>query len=208
VTKNNNAAYPALRGQIHPMRKIYLFLSVLFCSLQSTFSQSSPAFELGLKISKEFSGGKDDGGGIGIQSVYKIARHSGIETGIFYKVKAIKYIGFQNINPTSMPFYEPFTESEKTILIPLNYRFESGLLNFTVGTGLNFLLNKSDFKDINPEDKTDWKNNNMEMLLSGGISKSFRLNKTLIAEPEIKFCHYSAGGGSGFQLSLAFRRRF
>ncbi len=197
-------------GQIHPMRKIHLFLAISVWLLHTpkSFSQTSPSFELGLKISKEFAEGRNDGTAIGIHSLYNFTKRSSIEAGVSYKVNPVKYLVFQNLGASTRPFYEPFNQSEKTILIPVAYRFNAGFLNFAAGTGFHFLLNKKDFAGVDLPEKTDWKNSNLQILASLAVSKSFRINKTLYAEPEIKYSRYSQNGGSGLQLNLSMRRRF
>jgi hypothetical protein len=190
------------------MKKIYLsLLTLLLFSVQKIIAQA-PVFELGVKITSEFTAGKNDGSGFGLQAIYKFTKHSGLETGISYKINPKKYLAFQAPTPVSLPFFSSLAKNERTILIPLAYRFESRLINISAGTGLNFLINKNKLEHISTADKTDWEKNSMEILTAASISKSFRLNKTMIAEPEIKYCSYSASGGSGFQLNLSFRKRF
>ncbi len=183
-----------------------MFAFALF-HLQKTAAQTT-GFEIGVKITSEFTNGKNDGAAVGFQAIYQVSKNSSIETGASFKSNPKKYLLLQGLNSQSRPLYEPLSQAENTILLPIAYRYTSRFLTFSAGTGFNFLLNKKDLEQVTSPDKTDWAGNTMEMLLSFGISKSLRLNKTMYVEPEIKQCFYSKNGGSGFQLNLSFRKRF
>jgi hypothetical protein len=190
------------------MRNIYPFLLLLLSFTHKKIVAQTPVFELGVKLTKEFTNGKNDGAGFGVQAIYKFTTHSGIETGISYKSNPTKYLVFEPPTPQTRPLYSTVAETEKTILIPIAYRYESGIVNISAGSGFHFLLNKKELSTIISPDKTDWQNNSMEILGTASISKSFRVNKSMIIEPEVRYCTYSQKGGSGFQLNLSFRKRF
>jgi hypothetical protein len=190
------------------MRKFFTYLPILLCAYPIKSYCQSSYWEAGLKVSKEFTGTKNDGASAGVIVLYKLSPHSAVEAGLSYKSNPKKYLNYQNLGPQTRPFYEPITEVEKTILIPISYRFESKAINISAGTGLNLLLNKKELSFTNTTAKTDWIKNDIEIMATIGVSKSFRLNRTMYVEPEIKHCHYFSGGGSGFQLNLSFRKRF
>ena len=189
------------------MRKRYsCIIAFALFSLQKTIAQTN-TLEIGVKISSEFTNGKNDGTAFGMQGIYKLSNHSSIETGLSYKLNQQKYLLFQGLTSQSRPLYEPLSQTEKTLLIPIAYRYESKWITLSAGTGFNFLLNKKDLQQVADVGKTDWIDNTMEILASFAISKSFRLNKTMYVEPEIKQCFYSKQGGNGLQLNLSFRKR-
>jgi hypothetical protein len=189
------------------MRKRYSCIAAFaLFSLQKTVGQTN-TLEIGVKISSEFTNGKNDGTAFGIQGIYKLSNHSRIETGLSYKLNQQKYLLFQGLTSQSRPLYEPYSQTEKTLLIPIAYRYESKWMTLSAGTGFNFLLNKKYLQQLADVGKTDWIDNTMEILASFAISKSFRLNRTMYVEPEIKQCFYSKKGGNGFQLNLSFRKR-
>lgn len=192
------------------MRKIFscsLLFLLLFQNL--IYSQNTlTALEAGVKITKEFTGGKNDGSAIGLQIVYRLTNHSALETGVNYKANPKKHLSPQGLSPQSRPLFSPVTEIEKTILIPIAYRYECQLINIAVGTGVNFLLNKNQLEVTNSIEKTDWQGNEVELVAGIALSKRLRLNRTLYVEPEIKQCVYSSGGGTGLQITLSFRKRF
>jgi hypothetical protein len=190
------------------MRKFFTYLLVFLCTYQGYVYSQPSYWETGLKVSKEFVGTKNDGASIGVIVIYKFTSHSAFEAGISYKNNPKKYLNYQNLGPQTRPFYEPISEIEKTILIPLSYRYESKIINVSAGTGLNLLLNKKELAFTNTTVKTDWTKNEVEVMATIGISKNFRLNRTMYVEPEIKHCHYFSGGGSGIQLNLSFKKRF
>lgn len=190
------------------MRKLIPYLTGVLCIAASNVYSQPQYWEVGLKISKEFVGTTTDGASIGGTALYKISKNSAIEAGLLYKFNPKKYLNYSELGNQTKPFYEPIKEIEKTILIPISYRFESSIVNFSAGSGVHILLNKKELTFTNSTLKKDWLNNTMEVMATVGISKNLRVNKTMYVEPEIRQCYYFSGGGAGFQLNLSFKKRF
>ena len=145
---------------------------------------------------------KSFGFGIGVQSVYMFTKHSGIESGLYYKINPKNYF-----TTDAQGNFVNIIAREKTILFPVLYRFESALINFTAGMAIDYLLNQKDFKSNTSFPSVKWKGRNSEFISTISISKNFYLKKSLIVEPEIRASSFVPAGGGGVALNLSLRKK-
>jgi len=179
------------------IKNVFLIQLFILIGTSPTYSQKS-SLEIGGKLISEWVEWESYAPGIGVQAIYKITDHSGIETGLYYMTKPRFY--FQ---PTTL--YKKV--NEKTILIPLLYKFDSRLINFTAGFAIDYLIDKNqpdrDLYILITNDKTG----RIEFLPTFSISKNFYLNESLIFEPEIRGTSFIPRGGGGFALNFSLRKK-
>lgn len=183
------------------MRKkiILLFFSLILFILNTHAQKKS--FELGGKWINEYSNWRYYGPGLGIQTIYKISKHSGIESGIYYKVNRKLAFAFDpNGHLTNI------IAPERTIILPILYRFESKLINATAGLAVDYLINENYFKEKTLFGSLKWNQSRSELITTISISKSFKLNKKWIVEPELRGSTFIPAGGGGISLNLSARK--
>ncbi len=181
--------------------KILLLLVGIHFSIADVYCQKS-SVEIGGKLITEFGDGDYYGPGAGLQFIYKLSKHSGIETGLYYEVNPRTYYLFDSTWWYSMKSYR-----EKILRIPFLYRFETRLFNITAGGAFDYLLNKGKL-DANPPfglksgyfERTEW-------LATLSLSKNFYLKKSLILEPEIRASSPIPDGGVAMGFNISLRKK-
>jgi hypothetical protein len=154
---------------------------------------------LGLKIINEYNGNFETG--IGAQAIFRIKKHGGLETGIYYKPRLIKYDlilinGTYNIRIT-----------ENNIQLPILYRYDSKKLNFSVGPLFEYFLGWRD-GTANPDVRIDsYDKPAISLGFTGGLSTSFYLTEQLIFEPEVRFLAFTNSEQPYIGLNIAIRKR-
>lgn len=161
--------------------KIKYLLSTLFSffvCIQSSFSQKQMIGGLDLTVE---STGTHWVPGVGATFEYKLTKHSGLETGLFYRIYNVA--GYMR----SSDFYAEFTIAERHLSIPILYKFYSSIVNFSVGPTIDFYLGwrqKMGKSDIPIETY------NIDPTVGLGgmlkLSKSINLSEKLLLEPELR----------------------
>lgn len=119
--------------------------------------------------------------GVGATFEYKLTKHSGLETGLFYRIYTVEgYVQASN-------FYAEFLIAEKHLSLPILYKFYSSIVNFSVGPTIDFYLGwrqKMGKSDI----PIDTYNIDPTVGLGGmlKLSKTINLSETLLLEPELR----------------------
>lgn len=183
------------------MRKknILIFFSSLLFAINSLAQKR--ALALGGKWTNELSNWRYYGPGFGLQAVYKFTKHSGVESGLYYKVNRKLTLGYDpNHNITNT------LARERTLVLPLLYRFESRQINLTAGFAIDYLINKNAIREKTPFTSLKWNSNRSELITTISLSKNFFLNKKLIIEPEIRGSTFIPAGGGGVSLNLSVRK--
>ena len=122
------------------MKRQLPILPIILLMLSPAFGQKKSA-EIGLKLINEIEDRGTYAPGIGVQALYMITDHSGIESGFYYKINPQYYLVSSSLNNYTFKRYK-----EKVIQLPLLYRFESRLVNFTGGFALEYFINLKEFK--------------------------------------------------------------
>lgn len=137
--------------------------------------------------------------GIGATFEYKLTKHSGLETGLFYRIYKVSGYAYSN------NFSQNFIIAERHLSIPVLYKFYSSIVNFSVGPTIDFYLGwkqkmgktviEIDTYDIDPT------------VSLGGmlkLSKTINLSEKLLLEPELRLnpilSNYRAYGGLGIAV--------
>jgi hypothetical protein len=183
------------------MKKQVLILTIIFALSNSSFGQKR-SLQIGGKLVNEIENGGHYSPGIGVQTIYKLTKHSGIESGLLYNVNPKFYMinqGFMN--------YSSRRYDEKVLYLPLLYRFESGLVNFTAGFALEYFLNMKKTKKILPPGYTSEFFTRLEAISTISLSKSWNLGKSWIIEPELRTSAPVPEGGVGTGVNISLRKR-
>jgi hypothetical protein len=180
-------------------KNILLFFFFLLLALNSQAQKRTLA--LGGKWINELSNWTYYGPGFGLQAVYKFTKHSGVESGLYYKVNRKLAFGYDpNGGLTNI------LARERTLVLPLLYRFESKPINVTAGFAVDYLINENYFREKTLFGSLKWNHSRSELITTISISKSFLLNKKLIIEPEIRGTTFIPAGGGGVSLNLSVRK--
>ncbi|MBC7874350.1 MAG: hypothetical protein H7Y01_10160 [Ferruginibacter sp.] len=157
--------------------------------------------EIGGKLISELADWKSYGPGIGLQTIFNITKHSGLETGLYFKInpKYYRYIDGAGI-------FSGKNFPEKVVQVPLLYRFDSKPINFTAGLALDYILNLEKMKKSSPFGLSPDYFHRLELVSTISVSKSFYLNKSLVIEPELRASAFVPQGGGGVALNVSLRK--
>ena len=180
---------------------LFLFL-ILFIPV-SSFSQNR-SLQLGGRIMNEITLYDGLAPGFGAQFVYRITRHGGIESGLYYQSRKVNYFIEAQSGGTGVTYEAQV--AERRLQLPILYRFDSKAINFVVGTSLDYFLGWKE-KSNNSEVKiVSYDRDALSVALSAGLSKSIYLTPTLILEPEAKFNLIVTDDDGGLGLNLGLRK--
>lgn len=169
-------------------------LSKIACTLLLAFICSSLFAQKNLKVGLNFTAEVANGqtnAGIGALIDYRITKHSGMESGIYYRTFPEHYYFY-----TPQDFYS-FTIAERHLSIPVLYKFSSRIVNASFGPTFDFFLG---WKQKMGKSYVDVNEYNISPSFNIGamlkISKDIRLTDKFSLEPEIRLNPiFSAGRG-------------
>lgn len=149
-------------------------------------------------------GGRSGGGfapNAGLSFEARITRHSGIETGFYYR--NVKFPSGTTMDGMATPY--PAT-NQRYFSIPLLYKYYSRIVNVGVGITYDFMFDHTTMY-VNSYGKEQDKNR-MGIMLK--VSKDITLYRGLFLEPEFHFNPFWADGSCeeswiGFQIGLKYR---
>lgn len=133
---------------------------------------------------------------VGISFEARITRHSGIETGFYYR--NVKYSGGISLADPSIRYGSSYS---RYFSIPVLYKYYSRILN--IGAGMNY-----DVRFSQSENSPGDAKNRFGFIVK--VSKDITLSKHLFLEPEFHFNPFWADGSCekswiGFQIGLKYR---
>ena len=128
--------------------------------------------------------------------------HSGIESGFYYKINPQYYLVSSSLNNYTFKRYK-----EKVIQLPLLYRFESRLVNFTGGFALEYFINLKEFKKTLPAAYADGSLQRFTVVPTISVSKSWYFSRSWCVEPELRASAPIPQGGVGIAINLSLRKR-
>ena len=162
----------------YKIQGIITLILVLYISI--TFSQKKNI--VGITLTGEITSASDFVAGIGATFERQLKKHSGFETGIYYRT--FKTNGTLQVGGN---FYN-FIIAERHLSIPFLYKFYSSIINLSVGPTFDFYIgwtqkNKSSLVMVNSYNIDP----NFGLGLIGKVSKRIEISKKFILEPEIRF---------------------
>jgi len=170
-----------------------LSLSVFFSTFLIAQQQS---FHGGIKLTNDLTFYHGWAGGFGALAIYKLGKHNGIESGIYYTNRE----HWLFLTPSAI-----VKGRQKRIYMPFLYRYESKVLNFTTGPILDFLAKWEVSEKLGDPNLIDYSWNTVDILSSVSVSKSIYISNRISLEPEIRF-NYSFSekdGSAGINLAIS-----
>ena len=180
------------------MNKIILIIAVTLFSVTANAQKEN---KVGIDLTGENTGG-GFAAGLGATFERKLTRHSGFETGVFYRtIRRDFYVILQN------NFYS-YSVAERYLSIPFLYKFYSPVVNVSVGPTVDFFIG---WKEKNRRDETHVDTYSATSAFFGGmlkVSKEINLSDKLILEPEVRLNpvinnNNIYGGGIALKYKLA-----
>lgn len=124
--------------------------------------------------------------GIGLVLERKITRHSGLETGIYYRNNPVSFTTFIQVPPTGS-FSFGSSLNERFLSIPVLYKFYSRIVNFSVGPTFDFMLG---WKQTGGQPQVNIDSystsNEFDMGAMIKLSKQIKLADQWLLEPELR----------------------
>jgi hypothetical protein len=181
-------------------RLISLFL-IFIITAKNVLAQDK-SIEIGGKIINELTFYNGYAPGIGGQIIYRMGKHSGIESGLYYKIRPISF----NFYPPIITTFYYVEASERNILFPVLYRFDSRFVNFTIGPVLEYFIGWKQNRSNSDVVIKDYVTDRLELISTASISKNFMISHKWIFEPEIRFSAFVPNGDGGYGLNFSFRK--
>ncbi len=180
-------------------KRVYFIL--LFASGLFSHAFSQKQMLAGLNINGEiYSGGFIPA--IGLTFEKQLTRHSGLETGLFYRTW--KSSGVITYMDASGFFIYSLVVSQRHLSIPVLYKYYSNSINFSAGPTLDFYVG---WKQKNRGSTVYIKDFSISPKVTAGflgkVSKAFTLRKRLILEPEIRLEFIRTLNNAGYGVGIA-----
>lgn len=175
-------------------------LFLFFITVHPSFAQKKMIG--GLDFTIETIGGEFlPGAGATFES--QLTRHSGFETGLFYRSYKVGIFLYGDY-PTS----HAFEVAERYISIPVLYKFYSSIINLSAGPTFDFFAGWKQTVGKSIYNITDYKTSSSFGL--GGmlkLSKTINLTDKFLLEPELRYNHIfnSHRDYGGFGLAAKYR---
>ena len=182
------------------LKKLFLNCFFLFC-VSVSFCQNK-SLSVGVKLLNEIDldGGTFYPGGGG-QLVYRMTKHSGLESGLYYSNQTVI---FNFITTGSGTYHSEVAES--WLRLPVLYRFDSKFLSFTVGPQIEYFLGWKN-KHSNPSIIiNNYSRPSARVGLTNSLSKSISLSSKWLLEPEARLIFYPSEEQGTIGLNIALRK--
>lgn len=168
---------------ISKILKFNSFLLLLIAVINNTGYSQRTSYA-GINFTIENSSGNFRPG-IGGLFEMQLTRHSGFETGVYYRNYIqnfyLTYIDSFNLNTF---FYKV---SERHISIPVQYKFYSRIINLSIGPSFDFYLGWKQKNTASITVNTYNIDPNFFIGILAKVSKKINLNKRFLLEPELRF---------------------
>lgn len=173
---------------------IYFRMLFLFVVLASSHlpSHAQKSLKAGLNFTAELSNGQTRPG-IGGVIEYAMTKHSGIETGLYYRTFGENF--YFNVSGTSFSV----NIAERHLSIPVLYKFSSRIVNFSAGPTFDFYLG---WRQTSGKIYTQIEEYSVTPPFQVGVmlklSKNIKLSNRLFLEPEVRLNPMVSAEGRGY----------
>lgn len=155
-----------------------------------------PEWQIGIDGRRRAGNSPDFSPNVGLSFEARLTRHSGIETGFYYR--NVKYAGGISLADPNTRYDASYS---RYFSIPVLYKYYSRILN--VGAGINY-----DFRFSQSDNRTSDAQNRFGLMVK--VSKNITLSRGLFLEPEFHFNPFVDDGDwndawLGFQIGLKYR---
>lgn len=171
-------------------------------TLLSAYAQNK-SLSVGVKILNEFDiGGGTLYPGVGGQLVYRMTKHSGLESGLYYSNQSVSYYFY-----TNGPCSYNVDIAERWLVLPLLYRFDSKIVNFIIGPQIDYFLGWRNQASRPSVIVNNYSRPSARLVLTAGFSKSIMLSSKWTLEPEARLSFFASEENGTIGLNLALRRK-
>ena len=184
------------------MKRRFLTLAVILFLFISTFGQKRHT-EIGIKLINELCFSNLYAWGAGAQLVLPFSAKSSIETGLYFKTRPFQY--YPSL-PNTLELLNVVV-TERNILFPLFYRFDSRKINFTIGPALEYFIGWKQNERRSEVKVDDYSTEKFELISTASLSRNFNLKNNWIFEPELRFSAFVPNGDGGYSLNFSFRKK-
>ncbi len=200
-----------IRKTLYMKNLVFLLFGVTVFYLTGS-SQQTKIPEIGIKLGGELVFHEETAPGGGIQLVYRIGKHHGFETGLFYQNRRAGSLITESTT-NSEYFYYTKVFSQR-LQLPVLYRFHSKPINFTIGPVIDISVGTS-IKSNDPDPALkNFESRGTRLIGTAGLSRSFSLSSSLVLDPEIKFNYLGKSDynnvdpeRSGLAFNLCLRKK-
>lgn len=183
------------------MKFLLFYLLVLTSSILPAFSQPGQ-LQAGVKLMCDLTFYHGGAPGGGVQMVHQMARHGGIESGLYLQQRTVADL----MTGSGVNLYQTKIISWR-LQFPVLYRYSSRVINFSLGPMLDIPVAKqAKTGDPDPALK-NYKVYGITLMTVAGVSRSFYIAPKWILEPEITFNYLTGRHDGGIGLNLAVRRQ-
>lgn len=159
-------------------KKLFLFATMFLFTGLYCFSQQKKS--LGIDNNWNYDNYNVRGRyGIGISYEHQITKHSGYETGLFYKSQLVSSYVIVSATPSD------FQIRENYLSLPIQYKYFSSIINISLGANLDYYIGWDDVDSnikilsYNTSDKFNYG-------LMAKVSKSITVLPNIVVEPDIR----------------------
>lgn len=137
----------------------------------------------------------------------QLRKHSGGETGLFYRTKRI--INIISYTDASGSHSYSFTVALRYLTVPLLYKYYSNRINFSAGPAFDFFLGWKQKNDQFPyQIQSVTVHPKVKIGFLTKVSKTIPVNKKFIIEPEIRFGSVRTLDQANVGIGIAGKYRF
>ncbi|WP_321371153.1 hypothetical protein [uncultured Draconibacterium sp.] len=159
---------------------ILCLVIILFSSVNTLNAQNKTY--LGIDFVNEIADKDHLRPGVGLNVARTFGKHSGIETGVYYR----SYI--QSLSFSMEGNYFDVDIRENHLSIPVLYKFSSRIVNISAGPSFDVFLG---WKDVSSPDEVEVNDYDIDPKYNLGamvkLGKDIRLSDKLVFEPELRF---------------------
>ena len=159
----------------------FTLLTLTFIIVANCFSQSKTI--IGLNLTGEHTSASDNVPGFGATFERQFGKHSGVETGLYYR----PYNQYIKIFVDGSLYDAPIVR-EQYLSVPIVYKFYSSLLNVSAGPGFDIYTGWKQVSGKFPFPNNPFSvRNKFQVGLLGKVSKTIVITKRLFVEPEFRY---------------------
>jgi hypothetical protein len=144
----------------------------------------------------------------GISFETQLRKHSGAETGIYYRTALTKgVVTYSDSVGPARPY--GFTVARRYVHIPVLYKFYSKVLNFSVGPTFDLFTGWKQKRDELPAHIQSFKESpKFKVGFLCKVGKAISASTRIIVEPELRYASIQGFEGGGVGVGLAVKYNF
>ena len=187
---------------MYKLHRLKLVVFPFFFLLLSSFSFAQKQTYAGLNFINEISDESSVTAGIGLTIERQFTKHSGIESGLYYRTNRSSFVVEDNISRLT----DNFIVAERYISIPFLYKFYSRILNISAGPTFDYSVGWNQKAGIVKLENVSM-DPNVGLGFMVKLGKKINLSDHIILEPELRFNPILTFERAYFSLGIAAKYR-